>query len=177
MNVHVQTVQTHGERTVTMTMRPPPLAPPAAIRFGRMPQSEKLKLKAELVTGELEVEDPRQADQKTLARQIYEAYLKNFNMNKAKARTILTGKTSTPVSSVCVCVCVCGCGCVCVCLSVYWYKYLKYLSILIHDPVAELYTILRSFLICFASKTSLRCSWQQIDYWSLSSSDQYLMLH
>ncbi|CAL8375887.1 unnamed protein product [Arctogadus glacialis] len=67
-----------------------------AIRFGRMPQSEKLKLKAELVTGELEVEDPRQADQKTLARQIYEAYLKNFNMNKAKARTILTGKTSTP---------------------------------------------------------------------------------
>ncbi|KAK0131641.1 Peroxisome proliferator-activated receptor alpha [Merluccius polli] len=67
-----------------------------AIRFGRMPQSEKLKLKAELVTGEREVEDPRQADQKTLARQIYEAYLKNFNMNKAKARTILTGKTSTP---------------------------------------------------------------------------------
>ncbi|KAG7265073.1 hypothetical protein CRUP_024105 [Coryphaenoides rupestris] len=67
-----------------------------SIRFGRMPQSEKLKLKAELVTVEREVEDPRQADQKTLARQIYEAYLKNFNMNKAKARTILTGKTSTP---------------------------------------------------------------------------------
>lgn len=69
----------------------------AAIRFGRMPQSEKLKLKAEMVTGEQDVEDPRLADQKTLARQIYEAYLKNFNMNKAKARTILTGKTSTPV--------------------------------------------------------------------------------
>ncbi|XP_075894076.1 peroxisome proliferator-activated receptor alpha b isoform X1 [Nelusetta ayraudi] len=67
-----------------------------AIRFGRMPQSEKLKLKAEMVTGERDVEDPRLADQKTLARQIYEAYLKNFNMNKAKARTILTGKTSTP---------------------------------------------------------------------------------
>ncbi|XP_051916738.1 peroxisome proliferator-activated receptor alpha b [Hippocampus zosterae] len=67
-----------------------------AIRFGRMPQSEKLKLKAEMVTGEREVEDPQMADQKTLARQIYEAYLKNFNMNKAKARTILTGKTSTP---------------------------------------------------------------------------------
>lgn len=64
-----------------------------AIRFGRMPQSEKLKLKAEMVTGDREVE----ANQKTLARQIYEAYLKNFNMNKAKARTILTGKTSTPV--------------------------------------------------------------------------------
>uniref|UniRef100_A0A7N9AY25 Peroxisome proliferator-activated receptor alpha n=1 Tax=Mastacembelus armatus TaxID=205130 RepID=A0A7N9AY25_9TELE len=66
-----------------------------AIRFGRMPQSEKLKLKAEMVTGDREVEDPHLADQKTLARQIYEAYLKNFNMNKAKARTILTGKTST----------------------------------------------------------------------------------
>lgn len=62
-----------------------------------MPQSEKLKLKAEMVTGDREVEDPHLADQKTLARQIYEAYLKNFNMNKAKARTILTGKTSTPV--------------------------------------------------------------------------------
>lgn len=69
----------------------------AAIRFGRMPQSEKLKLKAEMVTGDREVEDPQLADQKTLARQIYEAYLKNFNMNKAKARTILTGKTSSPV--------------------------------------------------------------------------------
>eukprot|EP00064_Thunnus_orientalis_P018785 superscaffoldBa00004445_g18891 len=67
-----------------------------AIRFGRMPQSEKLKLKAEMVTGDREVEDPQIADQKTLARQIYEAYLKNFNMNKSKARTILTGKTSTP---------------------------------------------------------------------------------
>lgn len=69
----------------------------AAIRFGRMPQSEKLKLKAEMVTGDREVEDPRVADQKTLAKQIYEAYLKNFNMNKAKARSILSGKTSTPV--------------------------------------------------------------------------------
>ncbi|XP_063052738.1 peroxisome proliferator-activated receptor alpha b isoform X2 [Engraulis encrasicolus] len=67
-----------------------------AIRFGRMPQSEKLKLKAEILTGEREVEDPQVADQKTLAKQIYEAYLKNFNMNKNKARTILTGKTSTP---------------------------------------------------------------------------------
>ncbi|XP_012697941.2 peroxisome proliferator-activated receptor alpha b [Clupea harengus] len=67
-----------------------------AIRFGRMPQSEKLKLKAEILTGEREVEDPQIADQKTLAKQIYEAYLKNFNMNKSKARTILTGKTSTP---------------------------------------------------------------------------------
>ncbi|KAI1883381.1 hypothetical protein AGOR_G00230840 [Albula goreensis] len=68
-----------------------------AIRFGRMPQSEKLKLKAEILTGERGEEgDPQVADQKTLAKQIYEAYLKNFNMNKSKARVILTGKTSTP---------------------------------------------------------------------------------
>lgn len=73
-----------------------------------MPQSEKLKLKAEILTGDREVEDPQQADQKTLARHIYEAYLKNFNMNKAKARTILTGKTSTPVRAVCRIVCVGG---------------------------------------------------------------------
>lgn len=68
-----------------------------AIRFGRMPQSEKLKLKAELVTGDREEVNPQLADQKTLAKQIYDAYLKNFNMNKSKARTILTGKTSNPV--------------------------------------------------------------------------------
>lgn len=73
--------------------------PRTAIRFGRMPQSEKLRLKAEILTGEREVEDPQLADQKTLAKQIHEAYLKNFNMNKSKARTILTGKTSTPVRS------------------------------------------------------------------------------
>ncbi|KAL4612780.1 peroxisome proliferator-activated receptor alpha-like [Arapaima gigas] len=67
-----------------------------AIRFGRMPQSEKMKLKAEILTGEKEVESPQLADQKSLAKQIYDAYLKNFNMNKTKARVILTGKTSTP---------------------------------------------------------------------------------
>ena len=64
-----------------------------------MPQSEKMKLKAEILTGEWEQEGPLLADQKTLAKQIYEAYLKNFNMNKSKARVILTGKTSTPVCS------------------------------------------------------------------------------
>ncbi|CAB1316992.1 unnamed protein product, partial [Coregonus sp. 'balchen'] len=68
-----------------------------AIRFGRMPQSEKLKLKAERQTGEREAGgDPRQVDHKTLVRQIHEAYMKSFNMNKAKARVILTGKTCTP---------------------------------------------------------------------------------
>uniref|UniRef100_A0A8C4S3K3 Peroxisome proliferator-activated receptor alpha n=1 Tax=Erpetoichthys calabaricus TaxID=27687 RepID=A0A8C4S3K3_ERPCA len=67
-----------------------------AIRFGRMPQSEKLKLKAEILTCEREVENCQVSDQKTLAKQIYEAYLKNFKMNKSKARTILTGKANTP---------------------------------------------------------------------------------
>ncbi|XP_056133656.1 peroxisome proliferator-activated receptor alpha a isoform X2 [Lampris incognitus] len=67
-----------------------------AIRFGRMPQSEKLKLKAESRTGEWDMASPMQADHKILVRQIHEAYLKNFSMNKAKARLILTGKTSNP---------------------------------------------------------------------------------
>ncbi|KAM9407549.1 peroxisome proliferator-activated receptor alpha-like isoform 1-T1 [Salvelinus alpinus] len=64
-----------------------------------MPQSEKLKPKAESPTGEREVGgDSRQVDHKTLVRQIHEAYMKNFNMNKAKACVILTGKICTPYS-------------------------------------------------------------------------------
>lgn len=62
-----------------------------------MPQAEKLKLKAESKMVEKEVASPMLADHKILVRQIHEAYMKNFNMNKAKARLILTGKTSTPV--------------------------------------------------------------------------------
>uniref|UniRef100_A0A8C8VFB2 Peroxisome proliferator-activated receptor alpha n=1 Tax=Pelusios castaneus TaxID=367368 RepID=A0A8C8VFB2_9SAUR len=65
-----------------------------AIRFGRMPRSEKAKLKAEILTGEHDVEDSEMADLKSLAKKIYEAYLKNFNMNKVKARVILAGKTN-----------------------------------------------------------------------------------
>ncbi|MEQ2217114.1 hypothetical protein XENOCAPTIV_019884 [Xenoophorus captivus] len=61
-----------------------------------MPQAEKLKLKVEKKVVETEVEDPIKADHKILVRQIHEAYIKNFNMNKAKARLILTGKTSKP---------------------------------------------------------------------------------
>lgn len=64
-----------------------------------MPQSEKLKLKAELETGEKQYVEPQLADTKALVRQLHEAYLKHFPMNKAKARGFLTGKTSTPVSS------------------------------------------------------------------------------
>ncbi|XP_031721375.1 peroxisome proliferator-activated receptor alpha-like [Anarrhichthys ocellatus] len=67
-----------------------------AIRFGRMPQAEKLKLKAECKMVEEEEASPMLTDHKTLVGQIHEAYMKNFNMNKAKARLILTGKTSKP---------------------------------------------------------------------------------
>lgn len=75
------------------------LCAPPAIRFGRMPQAEKLKLKAESKMVEKEVASPMLADHKVLVRQIHEAYMKNFNMNKAKARLILTGKTSTQVET------------------------------------------------------------------------------
>ncbi|XP_053170052.1 peroxisome proliferator-activated receptor alpha-like isoform X1 [Scomber japonicus] len=67
-----------------------------AIRFGRMPQAEKLKLKAESKMVEKEEASPMLSDHKFLVRQIHEAYMRNFNMNKAKARLILTGKTSKP---------------------------------------------------------------------------------
>ncbi|MEJ1271394.1 hypothetical protein NN561_002233 [Cricetulus griseus] len=71
-----------------------------AIRFGRMPRSEKAKLKAEILTCEHDLEDSETADLKSLAKRIHEAYLKNFNMNKVKARVILAGKTSNnPVGS------------------------------------------------------------------------------
>ncbi|XP_022053376.1 peroxisome proliferator-activated receptor alpha-like isoform X2 [Acanthochromis polyacanthus] len=67
-----------------------------AIRFGRMPQAAKLKLKEERKMVERDVESPMKPDHKILVRQIHEAYMKNFSMNKAKARLILTGKTSKP---------------------------------------------------------------------------------
>nr|XP_020456926.1 peroxisome proliferator-activated receptor alpha-like isoform X2 [Monopterus albus] len=68
----------------------------SAIRFGRIPQAEKLKRKAKSKTVEKELKSPLLADHKILVRQIYRAYMKNFNMNKAKARFILTGKTPKP---------------------------------------------------------------------------------
>lgn len=72
-----------------------------AIRFGRMPQSEKLKLRAELKSGSERVGETQIDDWKILARQIQHAYLQHFNMNKAKARAFLTGKTSSQVNDVC----------------------------------------------------------------------------
>ncbi|XP_061524283.1 peroxisome proliferator-activated receptor alpha a isoform X2 [Phycodurus eques] len=68
-----------------------------AIRFGRMPQAEKMKLKAESKMVEKTKEaSPTLSDHKVLIGHIHEAYMKHFNMNKAKARLILTGKTSKP---------------------------------------------------------------------------------
>ncbi|XP_077122756.1 peroxisome proliferator-activated receptor alpha [Ranitomeya variabilis] len=63
-----------------------------AIRFGRMPRSEKAKLTAEILTCEQDVKGSEMADLLSLAKLIYKAYQKNFNMNKVKARAILTGK-------------------------------------------------------------------------------------
>uniref|UniRef100_A0A1A8BTZ5 Peroxisome proliferator-activated receptor alpha a n=1 Tax=Nothobranchius kadleci TaxID=1051664 RepID=A0A1A8BTZ5_NOTKA len=67
-----------------------------AIRFGRMPHAEKLKLKEESKVVEKGVDSPVEPDHKVLVKQIHEAYVKNFHMSKAQARLILTGKTSNP---------------------------------------------------------------------------------
>nr|DBA30453.1 TPA: hypothetical protein GDO54_006424 [Pyxicephalus adspersus] len=67
-----------------------------AIRFGRMPRSEKAKLTAEILTSEQDIKDSQMADLLSLAKLLYDAYQKNFNMNKFKARAILTGKGSNP---------------------------------------------------------------------------------
>ncbi|XP_066529180.1 peroxisome proliferator-activated receptor gamma [Hoplias malabaricus] len=64
-----------------------------AIRFGRMPQAEKEKLLAEFST-DMDHMHPEAADLRTLAKLLYESYLKNFPLTKAKARAILSGKTS-----------------------------------------------------------------------------------
>ncbi|XP_030634023.1 peroxisome proliferator-activated receptor delta [Chanos chanos] len=65
-----------------------------AIRYGRMPEAEKRKLVAGLLAGETGVQNPAGADLKCLAKRVNNAYLKNLNMTKKKARSILTGKTS-----------------------------------------------------------------------------------
>ncbi|XP_067913197.1 peroxisome proliferator-activated receptor delta-like [Heterodontus francisci] len=65
-----------------------------AIRFGRMPEAEKKKLVAGLLASEATVQNPLIADLKSLAKHVYDAYLKNFNMTKKKARDILSGKAT-----------------------------------------------------------------------------------
>ncbi|KAJ7332978.1 hypothetical protein JRQ81_015158 [Phrynocephalus forsythii] len=65
-----------------------------AIRFGRMPEAEKRKLVAGLTATEITCQNQQVADLKVFSKHIYNAYLKNFNMTKKKARGILTGKAS-----------------------------------------------------------------------------------
>uniref|UniRef100_A0A8C1SN06 Peroxisome proliferator-activated receptor delta b n=1 Tax=Cyprinus carpio TaxID=7962 RepID=A0A8C1SN06_CYPCA len=64
-----------------------------AIRYGRMPEAEKKKLVAGLIAGE-KLQSSSGADLKTLAKHVNTSYLRNLNMTKKKARSILTGKTS-----------------------------------------------------------------------------------
>lgn len=73
-----------------------------AIRYGRMPEAEKRKLVAGLLAGEAgSGTNPAGSDLKSLAKRVNDAYLKNLNMTKKKARSILTGKTcSNPVQFV-----------------------------------------------------------------------------
>lgn len=66
-----------------------------AIRYGRMPEAERKKLVAGLLAEELNVGKPGGSDLKTLAKQVNTAYLKNLSMTKKRARSILTGKTSS----------------------------------------------------------------------------------
>uniref|UniRef100_A0A673IEY2 Peroxisome proliferator-activated receptor delta-like n=1 Tax=Sinocyclocheilus rhinocerous TaxID=307959 RepID=A0A673IEY2_9TELE len=64
-----------------------------AIRYGRMPEAEKRKLVAGLLAGEKSSQGSSGSDLKSLAKRVNNAYLKNLNMTKKKARNILTGKT------------------------------------------------------------------------------------
>ncbi|NXF25875.1 PPARG protein, partial [Rhodinocichla rosea] len=64
-----------------------------AIRFGRMPQAEKEKLLAE-ISSDIEQLNPESADLRALAKHLYDSYIKSFPLTKAKARAILTGKTT-----------------------------------------------------------------------------------
>ncbi|XP_038578647.1 peroxisome proliferator-activated receptor delta-like [Micropterus salmoides] len=66
-----------------------------AIRYGRMPEAERKKLVAGLLAEELNHSKPGGSDLKTLAKQVNTAYLKNLSMTKKRARSILTGKTSS----------------------------------------------------------------------------------
>ncbi|KAM9325254.1 peroxisome proliferator-activated receptor gamma [Gastrophryne carolinensis] len=64
-----------------------------AIRFGRMPQAEKEKLLAE-ISSDIDHLNSEWADQRVLAKHLYDSYVKSFPITKAKARAILTGRTT-----------------------------------------------------------------------------------
>lgn len=65
-----------------------------------MPEAEKRKLVAGLLAGDTApTTNPNGSDLKSLAKRVNNAYLKNLNMTKKKARSILTGKnSSSPVA-------------------------------------------------------------------------------
>ncbi|XP_076132357.1 peroxisome proliferator-activated receptor gamma-like [Alosa pseudoharengus] len=64
-----------------------------AIRFGRMPQTEREKLLGEIAK-EMEQLDREAAEMRSLAKQLYDSYIKHFPVPKSKAKAILSGKTS-----------------------------------------------------------------------------------
>ncbi|KAG9260753.1 peroxisome proliferator-activated receptor delta-like [Astyanax mexicanus] len=67
-----------------------------AIRYGRMPEAEKRKLVAGLLASETKGSlNSSSSNLKTLAKRVNNAYQKNLNMTKKKARSILTGRTSS----------------------------------------------------------------------------------
>ncbi|KAF7654275.1 hypothetical protein LDENG_00071640 [Lucifuga dentata] len=66
-----------------------------AIRYGRMPEAERKKLVAGLLAEELNVSKPGGSDLNSLAKHVNTAYLKNLSMTKKRARSILTGKTTS----------------------------------------------------------------------------------
>ena len=70
-----------------------PFCSSVAIRFGRMPQAEKEKLLAE-ISSDIDQLNPESADLRALAKHLYDSYIKSFPLTKAKARAILTGKTT-----------------------------------------------------------------------------------
>lgn len=60
-----------------------------------MPEAERKKLVAGLLAEEQNHGKPGGSDLKTLAKQVNTAYQKNLSMTKKRARSILTGKTSS----------------------------------------------------------------------------------
>lgn len=58
-----------------------------------MPQAEKEKLLAE-ISSDIDQLNPESADLRALAKHLYDSYIKSFPLTKAKARAILTGKTT-----------------------------------------------------------------------------------
>lgn len=82
-----------GDSGSDSVMCPCHFSPSVAIRFGRMPQAEKEKLLAE-ISSDIDQLNPESADLRALAKHLYDSYIKSFPLTKAKARAILTGKTT-----------------------------------------------------------------------------------